>query len=334
MRPDRTQAAAAIAADSGAAALVVSDPASLRWLAGDPGNTVAAVVSAADAVLIAADGTGGSETPACDVAASLAAAGVRPEDTLAVDGASLALGVALGGRRSTDVGERMGLARAVKDAAEVEAIRAAAELASAGQRAVRDAIEPGIREIELWSRSRATMEALAGAPVHAVVDLMFGARTELVGVPPGAAVLADGDLVLFDVAPQRDGYWGDSCATLATGPPPADQRRAHEAARRALDHGIAAIRPGLPAGELDSVVRGTMAEAGLEYPHHSGHGVGLEPLEQPLIVPGADAVLEEGMVIALEPGAYGPGFGVRVEHLLLVRAGGAEVLTSHSLDFT
>jgi Xaa-Pro aminopeptidase len=178
------------------------------------------------------------------------------------------------------------------------------------------------------------MQHLAAAPVPAIVDLMAGERTGLVGLPPGSGLLGEDDPVLVDIAPRVDDYWGDSCASFCAGRPTAEQRRMHAACARALDLGIAAARPGTVAHELDAVVRGAMGDSGYSYDHHSGHGVGLAPQEEPWITPSSDTVLEEGMVVALEPGAYAGAAGVRLEHLVLVRPGGPEVLTTHSLSLT
>jgi Xaa-Pro aminopeptidase len=85
------------------------------------------------------------------------------------------------------------------------------------------------------------------------------------------------------------------------------------------------------AREIDQKVRDFIAQAGYPvYPHHTGHGVGASGHEAPRIVPYNDEVLQEGMVIMLEPGIYFPGeTGVRLEDAVLVNAGGAELLTHH-----
>jgi len=88
---------------------------------------------------------------------------------------------------------------------------------------------------------------------------------------------------------------------------------------------VAAIGPGVSAGELDA-----RARSHLSFPHHTGHGLGTGWHEEPRLVPGSTTVLEEGMVIAVEPGTY-DGVGVRVEHVMVVTSKGCDVLSGHAL---
>lgn len=87
------------------------------------------------------------------------------------------------------------------------------------------------------------------------------------------------------------------------------------------------MRAGLVAGELDALVR-----AGLDYPHHTGHGIGAGFFEEPYVIPGSPTMLEPGMVLAIEPGRYASGFGVRVEQVVLVEEDGCETLSGHDLN--
>ena len=63
------------------------------------------------------------------------------------------------------------------------------------------------------------------------------------------------------------------------------------------------------------------------FPHHGGHGVGVTNFEDPHLIPADDSLLEEGMVIAIEPGVYFAGrFGVREEdNYLVTSAGGIDM---------
>jgi Xaa-Pro aminopeptidase len=327
LAPARLAAAGEVAAALGAGALLVSGAPAVRWLGVARPAGVHVLVSGGAAVRISAL----DELPA-----ALAQIDLGSHDPLALEPAALPLSLAatLGDRPVLDAARPLALARVRKDADELALIAAAARLVDLGHAALREAARAGATELELWGAARAAIEAAKGRPLTAVVDLMAGARTQLIGVPPsGASVAADAP-ILFDLQPRHDGYWADSCATFAVGEPSAQLRRLHDAARAALDHGIAKARPGVRARDLDALIRSRLDEAGLDCPHHIGHGVGAAPQEEPWVDRDAQLTLEEGMVVALEPGAYADGVGVRVEHLLLIEADGARPLTTHSLSLT
>ncbi|HEY0415826.1 MAG TPA: M24 family metallopeptidase [Gaiellaceae bacterium] len=267
-------------------------------------------------------------------AAALAAAlEVIPDGPLAVELATLPGDVvrALASRELRDVRAELQAARAVKDEDELDAVRCAILAADAGQAAARSLAAPGATELELWAGIRGAIEEQAGARTPVLADLVSGPRTADVGGPPSARRLASGDLVLVDLVPRVGGYWGDSCATLALGETRPEASRAHAASLDALAAARAAVRPGALAGDVDAAARGVLAAAGLSYPHHTGHGLGLTNHEEPRIVPGSGTRLEPGMVVALEPGAYGDGWGVRVEQIIVVTHAGHELLSGHDL---
>jgi Xaa-Pro aminopeptidase len=309
----------------GAAAVLVSDPANLRWLGrpGAPGETLVLCSGAVRSV--------GGQVPGIERA--LAEIGIHRGAMLAADTVPAP---APPGYLSLDLSSDLAAARMRKDAEELAAITAAATLASAGQEAVRASAVAGASEEELWHYAQVAVTAAAhelqpAAEPELLCDLLAGERSAAIDGPPGASRLAPGDPLLFDLAPRHDDYWADSCATFAVGSPSAALRARHDSVRAALDAGIAAARPGVTAGAVDAAVRGRLEADGLSCPHHSGHGVGLSAQEPPFLTPGETTPLEEGMTIAIETGAYGEGFGVRLEHLVLIEADGARPLTTHSL---
>ena len=304
---------------------LVADAANLRWLGASGRHGTCVLLH---------DGTAlGLSTESMALAAALTHAGVRRGSRIAVDdaGADVVRASSQPGRPLADLAPALKESRLRKDDAELRAIERAADLATAGQRAVRAALVPGVREDELWAAAGEAMHALGGSD-EAVVDLMGGARTALVGEAPTTHVVAPGDPVLFDLAPRAGAYWADSCATICCGTPSSALVRRHDAVRHALEAGLQAARPGVMACDVDAVIRSELERRGLHCPHHTGHGVGAAPQEAPWFVPGDTTVLDERMVIALEPGAYTGGFGVRLEHLAVVTEGGATPLTSHILD--
>jgi Xaa-Pro aminopeptidase len=219
-----------------------------------------------------------------------------------------------------------------KTPAEVEAVALALRLCEAGQTAAREATRAGVTELDVWAAVTAAVERAAGARVTLIADLVSGPRTEDVGGPPIPRTIAAGELLLADIVPRIDGMWGDSCATWGVGEPPAAAIEMHAACMRALRAGLSALRPGTVAGDVDRAVRAEVEAAGHTYPHHTGHGLGFHWHGEPRIVPGGETVLEPGMLIALEPGAYRDGLGVRVEHVAVVTEDGCRVLSRHPLD--
>jgi len=344
---------------AGGLPLVSADPATVTWLTGlvpdiewgpspfsappvvllRPDGTIAAVVSEDEAPGLG-DGVEAVTFPGFALetvdrraAACRAVREVLPSGSLAVELASLPGDVVrtLGERELHDVRAELQAARAVKDGDELEALRSAIRAADAGQAAARTHARPGLSDLDLWSRVRAAVEEQAGCRTPMLADLVAGPRTAEVGGPPSQRRLEEGDLLLVDLVPRVSGYWGDSCATLALGRAPAEAARAHGAATAALEAARAAVRPGATAGEIDAAARELLAGEGLSYPHHTGHGLGLTNHEEPRIVPGAETRLEPGMVVALEPGAYGDGWGVRVEQVVVVTDTGHELLSGHEL---
>ena len=258
--------------------------------------------------------------------AARALAGAAEGRRLAAELGSLPSALA-GGLSLVDATGALAAARAVKDADELERLRGALALCDVGQREARARAEPGMTEIELWGLVRVAIERAAGRRTPLLADLASGERTGETGGAPGERVLGEGELVLCDLVPRYRGYWGDSCATFALGAATPAAREKHARARDALARGVEAIRPGVTAGVLDELVR-----ADLAYPHHTGHGLGASWHEEPRIVPGGGTVLEAGMVVALEPGVYEGGVGVRVEQVVLVTDDGCELISGHDLD--
>jgi Xaa-Pro dipeptidase len=335
----------------GCDAFVASDPATVVWLTGfaadetwgpnpfavaplaviRPDASVVAIVSEDEApalaqspceVMVYEGFTMSPLAPAARRGAALVALGLDgrvgvEDELLAVPGASAV---------PVDA-HVLRLLRAVKDADEIELVRVAIRLCDVGQAAAREALRSGISELEAWGSVQTAMQLAAGERLALLCDFVAGDRTADAGGPPGPGIVRAGDLAIVDLVPRLHGYFGDSCSTIAIGEVPAEIRSAHARCTDALERGLAALSPGVRAGDLDALVR-----AGLDYPHHSGHGVGTAPHEEPRIVPGSETVLAPGMIVALEPGFYPGPWGMRVERVALVTDTGCEVLSTHDLS--
>jgi Xaa-Pro aminopeptidase len=104
----------------------------------------------------------------------------------------------------------------------------------------------------------------------------------------------------------------------------------YDSVLEAQEAAVAVVAPGVTAGEVDEAARSVLRRVKLDtyFSHSTGHGVGLEIHEGPRLAARQKQVLEQGMVITIEPGVYMPGrFGLRIEDMVLVTARGGEILT-------
>jgi Xaa-Pro aminopeptidase len=136
--------------------------------------------------------------------------------------------------------------------------------------------------------------------------------------------------VTLDFGVILDGYLSDMTRTVHLGRALPEELKVYDSVLEAQESAVAIVAPGVTAGEVDEAARSVLRRAGLEkyFSHSTGHGVGLEIHEGPRLAAKQTQVLQAGMVITIEPGAYLPGkFGVRIEDMVLVTKTGGEVLT-------
>jgi Xaa-Pro dipeptidase len=143
--------------------------------------------------------------------------------------------------------------------------------------------------------------------------------------------LESGDPALLELAVVADGFWSDRTRVCVTGEASAAQNAAIETVRDAQAAAILAIKPGVTTGEVDKAARSVIHAAGYtdeEFLHVTGHGLGFRYHEPtPLICPGGETVLAEGMVHTVEPGLYRADFGgFRIEDNVIVTEDDCEVM--------
>jgi Xaa-Pro dipeptidase len=218
--------------------------------------------------------------------------------------------------------------RSIKTPLEVALLQRNAEIAAAGQRAAVDVSVPGRTELEIFADVRCAMESIVGNRLPVTGDFISGAaRTAGCEGWPGTRQVERGDPVICDLAPRISGYWGDSCNTFVVGEPSESLVTLRDVSLRALEHAAEILRPGITAGSFDADVRAVITRAGFQNPLHIGHSIGTAIHEHPRLVAEETAVLESGMVLMVEPGAYVEGVGgVRLEWMFHVTPTGNTVL--------
>jgi Xaa-Pro aminopeptidase len=232
-------------------------------------------------------------------------------------------------------------ARAVKTPQEIERMRLANELAALAMEHVRRELRPGMRESEAGALWEGFVHG-QGTGYGGKVELARGFA--LVWSGPGIQTFtATGDRpvqerepTLFEIWVCVDGYWCDHTKNVCPGELTQEYDELLDRLLAVYGAAVDHVRPGASLPELDRLVREGIAEAG--YPgqpsHPVAHGVGARAHEPPYAHQAGGGVIEEGMVLAIEPGAYWEGGGgLRVEDNFLVTANGAEQLSSYPDDF-
>jgi Xaa-Pro aminopeptidase len=227
--------------------------------------------------------------------------------------------------------------RAVKDEGELAAIRRAAAITDkAYERLAREPFV-GRTERDLAWRMNELFHGL-GADEPAFDTIVAagpnGARPH---ADPGDRVIDEGTTVVIDAGALVDGYCSDCTRTFATGELPPELRRAYDVCLEAQRAGLAAVRSGVEARQTDAEARDVITEAGFgdKFRHGLGHGVGIDVHEAPRVAATSTETLAENNVVTIEPGIYLEGRGgVRIEDLVVVTDGAAEVLSSFPKELT
>jgi len=232
-------------------------------------------------------------------------------------------------------------ARARKTDQELERMRLANELASRATEHVRDRLRPGMKESEAGALWNGFVHG-EGTGFEGKVDLAHG--FSLVWSGPGIRTFTatgdrpvqDHEPTLFEIWVCTDGYWCDHTKNVCPGELDPRYDRLLDQLLDVYEGAVAFCRPGASLAELDRLIRNGIADAG--YPgqptHPVAHGVGARAHEPPYAHRAGGGTIEEGMVLAIEPGVYWPeGGGLRLEDNFLVTADGPERLGRYPDDF-
>jgi len=242
---------------------------------------------------------------------------------------SFALGLQreLPGRSWTRASDVLAPLRAVKDHDELVLLAEVAAAIDAVHRRVPDVLRAGRTERDV-ARDLAAM-IREGHDAVSFVIVAAGPNAASPHHEPSDHVLAHGDVVVVDIGGTRQGYCSDMTRMYAIGAAPDGFADAYTALQRAQAAGVAAVRPGVPAGAVDAAARSVLEDAGLgpAFVHRTGHGIGLETHEAPWILGGSEVTLVPGMTFSVEPGFYLDGrFGARIEDIVAVTDDAVEVL--------
>jgi Xaa-Pro aminopeptidase len=224
--------------------------------------------------------------------------------------------------------------RAVKDAQEIAALRAAIRIAEEALTDLQDAVHLGMSEVDVAATLTAKLRDLGSTRVAFGPTVASGANAALPHYRPSLSPrdLCSGDVLLIDYGAAVEGYVSDITRTFVIGSASAKQREIYRIVLESLQVGMDAIRAEIPGDIPHEAAKQVILDSPYaEYIFLSplGHGVGLEVHELPKMGLNKGEILKPGMVVTVEPGIYIPGFGgVRIEDTVLITEDGYENLVS------
>lgn len=225
--------------------------------------------------------------------------------------------------------------RSVKDAFEVECLRAAQAITDAAFSHMLEYIEPGMteREVQIELEDFMLRHGAQGLAFSSIVACgPNGASPHAI---PGDTRLEAGQCVVMDFGAKARGYCSDMTRVVFLGQPSQRMRQAYAVLREANEQVEAMLRPGVTGAQAHQLAEDVLASGGFggTMGHSLGHGVGIDIHEEPVLAPRNDQPLQEGNVVTVEPGIYLEGeFGMRLEDFGIVTADGYQVFTQSTHD--
>ncbi|NDU73427.1 M24 family metallopeptidase [Actinomadura sp. DSM 109109] len=347
----RRRGLAALVADRGADALLVTRLVNVRYLTGLDSSRAALLVPADGPAVLATDGRyAGMAAQVCpelpvvvdrqvaEVLVKRAAGDGHGRVGFEAHDLTVEHHAALLDAAETELvplGHLVEELRMVKDEEEIGLLREACAITDRAFETVLPEIRAGVTERAVAiALERAMVDHGAEGPAFESI-IASGPNGAVPHHHPGGRELQRGDLVTLDFGARYEGYHADMTRTVAIGEPAAWQRDLYDLVHRAQAAALAAALPGAETKAVDAAARDVIAAAGHgeAFTHGLGHGVGLEIHEAPLMGYDRTGKLTDRVPITAEPGVYLTGRGgVRIEDTLVVRADGPELLTTTTKD--
>jgi Xaa-Pro aminopeptidase len=226
-------------------------------------------------------------------------------------------------------------ARARKTEQEVARMRIANEIAAQAMDHVRRQLRPGMKESEAAAIWQGHVHGQGTARDDVELALPFSLVWSGRGIKTFTATadlpVVEGEPVLFEIWVCADGYWADHTKNLVVGELTPRYAELERDLMSVYEQAVADCAAGRSMADLDRSVREGMARIGYggQPSHPICHGIGARAHEPPYPHQAAGGVFEEGMVLAIEPGAYWEGGGgLRVEDNFLVTSDGLQKLSA------
>lgn len=223
--------------------------------------------------------------------------------------------------------ETLGGMRAVKTAAERQALQAVGALADTVHQQIQDGEVPLVGRTEFEVKQDIHDRLLAAGHDQVVfVIVASGPNSASPHHHPGDRVIEANEMVLFDFGGMYDGFNSDTTRCVFTGPVPDDVAVAWSSLVAAQEAAVQAARPGNRLCDVDAAARNALTKDGYgpEFIHRTGHGIGTEVHEHPYVTASNETPIVTGNAFSIEPGIYRVGeWGMRLEDIVVIEDHGA-----------
>lgn len=196
--------------------------------------------------------------------------------------------------------------RLIKSPAELEKLRAAAQLADSVAESLGKAIRPGQKECVACAIAEQTARQQG-----ADCSLWISSDLSRMALPARDFEFRSGSFVICEFTVGLDGYWAQICRSYSLGKPSAEQQEVFTVCRNAYAAIVSAAKPGVSVSTLAETGYNTLAAGGCAdlIPYGYGHGVGLENTEQHFIDTRCKAPLSSNMTLISHPAIFVAGRG-------------------------
>lgn len=221
--------------------------------------------------------------------------------------------------------------RHIKDAAEIEAIRQAVNVAEIGIRTALEIVASGKSEDEASLEIEAAMRSAGGQQRGIRAAVLSGTHARYPSAQPGPERIKNEDFVVLDITVSHSGYFAEITRTIHLGSPTEKQRKLYEYVVNTIN---TAQRVMQPETSISDVAAQIIKKVGKAFPPETliqpiGSSIGLDLREPPYISPDSQFSLRAGMVFTIHPTGYIPDVGsAKVADVLLVTQDGVENLGS------
>ncbi len=222
-----------------------------------------------------------------------------------------------------------GILRKRKDEKEIEFMKKAQQITDSVFQHVLNLKLNNMTELDLAGEMEYQMKKLGAEGYSFKTIVATGENSAIPHARPRNVKIGNNTNLLMDFGVYYMGYASDMTRTIHVGKSNEEFKKVYNIVLKAQTEAENAVKAGKTAREIDSVARKIIEEAGYgeQFTHGLGHGVGIEVHERPAINSRSEEILEENMVITIEPGIYLKNkFGVRIEDMVIVKKDTFEII--------